>query len=851
MMKQFPNANSNRALVTAQSAAVVGTARLWHKGRVPVGARMLGTTLFWGVTALSTPQAIASEVNPDRPPLPAMSLEDGGALSIWRNPASIGFDPDPSGAFLYGWPLGKSETHPAPSSFIFAGSSGPFGLGVAHKSGGERPDWTTIGSNLAIPLSDTFQAGLHLGWQIPAGPGNNFVTFDFGTGWRPLSWWGGSFVGYNMGVSGRHTGVDERFAIGTTFRPLNDIVEVGGAYHRYTDIDSDYPGYAEAVLKVNPIDGLTIRMSGDQLGTIGFGLEFGLGGAAVGAHTTRNFNNGFAPYALTGITAAPDIESIIPSKNTIPHVVMDSKFPYQPVRSFFFKEGESYLHMLGRLNDAATAKNTAALLVEIDWAPFSFAQIEEILAVFDKARANKKKVFVYIDQDANNAAYMLASGADKIYMNPAQQLMLVGLSAELLHFRETLDMIGVEPQFSRRSEYKTAAEAMTSTHASTAQQEQMNALLDDMSGRLVARIAQGRKKSVEDVHDLIDQGPFTAQEAIDKGLIDGLAYPDELKKKINKNIGKNARYPDSYVDTHSGWRSANEVAVIFIEGTITSGKSQGPGILGGGRSTGSETVREQIEEASRIPSIKAVILRVDSPGGSALASDEIWRSLQKLRKKMPVIVSMGGVAASGGYYVSAGANAIYAQHSTVTGSIGVIAGKFNLSNLYDKIGINYESYIRGRNASMFSMNRPFDEHEFATFDKMVGDIYAQFTAKVAKGRNLPIENVIEVAGGRVWSGTRAHGVKLVDEIGGFHDAIDRAKKEAKIPSNRDVKLITFGRRLGPEEALERMSVKMLQRNILGTHPRARSIPEIEMLRQMQAMGNERIWTLMPYTVEVR
>jgi len=779
-----------------------------------------------------------------------MSLEDSGALSVWRNPANLGFDPDPSFALLFGRPLGSS-TEKEPRSFMLAASGGPAGLGISHQSGSDRPDWTNISASLAIPFGKSFQTGFQLGWQIPEGPGNNFATFDVGTGWRPLSWWGMSLVGYNMGVSGRHTGVKERFAIGSTFRPFNDTLEVGAAYHRYTSIDSEVPGYGEAILKVKPIDGLTIRMSGNQLGTIGVGLEFGLGNVAVGAHTTRNFDNGFAPYGLLGLTGSPDTGSLLSTKNTVPHVVMDDKFPYQPVKSFFFKEGESYLHMLGRLNEAATAKNTSGILVELDWVPFSFAQIEEILAVFDKARANKKKVFVYLDQDSNNAAYMLASGADHIYMNPAQQLMLVGLSAELLHFRETLDMVGVEPQFSRRSEYKTAAEAMTDTHASKAQQEQINALLDDMSGRLVARIAQGRKKSVEDVHTLIDQGPFTAQEAIDKGLIDGLAYPDELKKKINKKLGRNSRFPDSYMDTHTGWHAANEIAVIFIEGTITTGESQKPGIFGGGRTTGSETVREQIEEASRVPSIKAVILRVDSPGGSAMASDEIWRALKKLKKKRPVVVSMGGVAASGGYYVSAGANAIYAQHSTVTGSIGVIAGKFSLSGLYDKVGINYESYIRGRNASMFSMSRPFDEHEFASFDKMVGDIYAQFTSKVAQGRNLQIKEVIEVAGGRVWSGTRAHGVKLVDEIGGFYDALDRAKKEADIPENAQVKLITFGGRIGPEEALERINVKMLRKNILGANPRAQTIPEIEMLRQIQAMGNERIWALMPYTVEVR
>jgi protease-4 len=211
---------------------------------------------------------------------------------------------------------------------------------------------------------------------------------------------------------------------------------------------------------------------------------------------------------------------------------------------------------------------------------------------------------------------------------------------------------------------------------------------------------------------------------------------------------------------------------------------------------------------------------------------------------------MGGVAASGGYYIAAAADAIFAQHSTVTGSIGVLAGKFSLSKLYDKVGINYETYIRGRNAAMFSTSKPFDEHEFAAFDKLVGDTYAQFTSKVAQGRNMNIDDVIKVAGGRVWSGTRAKQVNLVDEIGGFYQAVERAKRKAGIDENASVKLITFGDRLGPEEALQQMSVQMFQRAILGGGPKMEVMTEIKMLRQLQAMGDEKAWTIMPYTIEV-
>ena len=264
MMKQTSKAISTSTIGSDAARVLVEFGHLWQKGRVPLGARMLGTTMFWGAIALSSPEANAAELGPDRPPLPAMSLEDHGALSIWRNPANLGFDPDPAFAFLYGQGLSGTT---APESIVVAANTGPFGLGVAHQEATGRPTWTTISSSLALPMGENFYSGIQVGWQIPDGPDNNFATVDLGTGWRPLSWWGMSLVGYNLGVSGRHTGVEERLAVGSTFRPANDLVEIGGSYHRYTSIEAPIDGYAEATVKLKPIDGLTVRLSGNQLGT--------------------------------------------------------------------------------------------------------------------------------------------------------------------------------------------------------------------------------------------------------------------------------------------------------------------------------------------------------------------------------------------------------------------------------------------------------------------------------------------------------------------------------------------------------------------------------------------------------
>ena len=815
---------------------------------------MVVTTLFWGACIAGISSASAQTLTPDRPPLPAMSLTEGGPFSMWRNPANLGFDPDPSIGFLYGSTLDAANTPAtAPKSFAFASNAGPLGLGLNYHSKFEHPEWWSLSSSIALG-SDTLQVGAHLGWHLPAGVDNNFVTFDLGSGWRPNHWLGFSAVGYNLGATVRHVDIEEQVAGGITFRPVRQLFEVGGNYHWHTSPDTIVPDYVEGFIRSEPVDGLTVRLGVNQLGTIQAGLEFGFGGTGIGAHSRTGPNSGSSPYMMGSLQGNPDIGKIFKGGSRVPEITLRDEFPYQPVRSIFVQQGESYLHLLGRIHDAAKAQDTKALVIKVDWSPFSFAQAEEILALFDVARANGKKVVVYLGEDTGNSAYMLASGADLVLMNPAQQLMLVGLSAELMFFRETLDMVGVNPQFAKRAEYKSAMEGFTQQEASVGQREQMNALMDDLSGPLVARIASGRDKEAEEVMDLIDGGPYTADDALSRGLIDEIIHPDEIHKTVRKMLGNRVFFDDDYksVDNRTGWKSAREIAVVYVDGVITTGPSSGPGLFGGNQTAGSETITNQLREAKESQSVKAVILRVDSPGGSALASDEIWHAVKHLRKAgKPVVVSMGGVAASGGYYVAAGANAIYAQHSTITGSIGVVGGKFSLSPMYDKLGINYELYNRGRNAAMWSMSKPFDDAEFAAFDRLLGDIYTQFTSKVALGRNMEVEDVESVAKGRVWSGQRALDNKLVDEVGGFFDAVNRAKVEARIPENAHVELVTYSSIPGIGDRFMTESATLFRNALLGNKQIKHKVPELELLHQWQALSNERVWTLMPYRVDVR
>jgi protease-4 len=252
--------------------------------------------------------------------------------------------------------------------------------------------------------------------------------------------------------------------------------------------------------------------------------------------------------------------------------------------------------------------------------------------------------------------------------------------------------------------------------------------------------------------------------------------------------------------------------------------------------------------------VKAVVLRVDSPGGSAFASDEIWRALEKLKEEgKPYVVSMGGLAASGGYYVSAGATAIYANPSTITGSIGVYSGKYDLEGLFDRIGIETELYNRGRRASMWSLSKPMDDSEFAAMDRLVGETYAQFKERVGDGRKLKPEQVEEVARGRVWSGSAASGRGLVDELGGFHAAVERARKEAGITERQKVELITYGSRPGPDGELPRRDLSGGVRVLLPPRQDVAALlpPELALLRDYQRLSQDRIWALSPYSLEIK
>ena len=396
-----------------------------------------------------------------------------------------------------------------------------------------------------------------------------------------------------------------------------------------------------------------------------------------------------------------------------------------------------------------------------------------------------------------NKEYYIATACDKIFVPPPGQLFINGLSADVMFFRGSLDKLGIYPDIYQIGKYKSVGDMFTQKEMTDAHREYINSMLDDLYNRYVNTIAQARHKTPEEVRTLIDNAPYDADKAKEAGLIDEAMYRDQVDNELKKLLGqketdtlaavRGVDYRDVSPES-LGLNKGERIAVIYATGDIGSGSSQNS--PSGDQSIGSDTVVKALNDATADKTIKAIVLRVDSPGGSGLASDIIWRAVDTANQKKPVVVSMSDVAASGGYYISASASKIIAQPSTITGSIGVVAGKPVMRGFYDWIGISNEYVLRGKTSGMFRETEKFSDEERAKFEEWIKTTYySDFIPKVAKGRGKDPEFVDSVGQGRVWTGAQAKDRSLVDEFGGLDKAIEVAKQLAKIPAEKGVERV--------------------------------------------------------------
>jgi protease-4 len=455
------------------------------------------------------------------------------------------------------------------------------------------------------------------------------------------------------------------------------------------------------------------------------------------------------------------------------------------------QSARAIVHAALRLRAIARDPDVAGVILAIDGVGAGWASLEELRREVARVRASGKQVFAYLVA-ATARDYWLASAADKVYLDPGGGVRLIGFAGTTLYLRGLFDHLGVEPQFEKIAEYKSAPEQYTERGPTPAAAAQRDALYDGMWTTFVDGIAAARRLDPDVVRQLVDGGPYTAGQLVDDHrLIDAVVEPDAAVALIAKELGGLAPLGTAPQLKDDRWQRP-AVAVIYADGDIIDGKSRTIPLIGR-KLVGGETLAAQLAAARAHPDVKAIVLRIDSPGGSALASELMAREVFATRGVKPIVCSMGDVAASGGYFLAAGCDRIFADATTLTGSIGIFYGKFDLSGLLAKLGVTTESFRRGARADMESLFRPYTEEERAVLLDRLRYFYGRFTDAVARGRGKTAAEVDAIGRGHVWTGAQAQAISLVDEVGGVTDALTYAKRQAGLADDAKVRLIELPR----------------------------------------------------------
>ncbi len=444
------------------------------------------------------------------------------------------------------------------------------------------------------------------------------------------------------------------------------------------------------------------------------------------------------------------------------------------------------------IREAATDSRVKALVLHIDEVDWGWAKLSEIREAVLDFRRSGKPVYAALS-GGGEREYLLATAAGTIASPPLAMLQLDGLTASALFMRGTLDKVDVTPHFAQAGRYKSAVEGWTQDGMSPPAREAMQGLVDDQFGILVDSLSSARGIPADSIVRLLDRGPFGSREAIACGLIDTLLHRSDLDSMVVV-AGDDHRATQSlerYVSRLDGARGGRRIALVTAVGAIAEGRSRNS--PGEGQILGAETLIKALRDARNRSAIEAVVLRVDSPGGSAQASDEIWQEVKRCAGRKPVIASFSDLAASGGYYIAVPADSIVAEAGTLTGSIGAFGGKLNLLGLYRKLGLNVESVSRGRHARMFSPFTGFSDEESLRFQAQMDEVYRVFLSRVSEGRHRPVSELDTIAQGRVWTGLSARRHGLVDAIGGIPTAVAMARARAGIDEDESVTIEVYPR----------------------------------------------------------
>ena len=501
-----------------------------------------------------------------------------------------------------------------------------------------------------------------------------------------------------------------------------------------------------------------------------------------------------------------------PARNAVVRFTLNGEYPEAATsdESLFSEIQPTLSKLLERLNEAKADKEVKAVWLRIEDVELGRGKVNELRSAIAAVRKAGKPVYAEM-VSADTGAYLVAAACDHICMPSSGDLALPGVRLEMTFYKGLLDKLGLKFDMLHMGKFKGSAEPMTRNTMSGPLRESLQAIVDDVYDHMVETISKDRHLPDYTVKTLIDQGLFTPAEAKDAGLIDEVVYADEFEKSLGQRlkVGKvnvETAYKKKQMEDFSGLggfmklmealsggkkseRSSNKqkIAVVYAVGEITEGKSRSS--IFGESTLGSTTLVEALKKAFDDPKVVAVVLRVDSPGGSATASDLIWHAT--VAGKKPLVASMGNVAGSGGYYISMGAKKIFAEPGTITGSIGVLGGKLVTEGLYQKVGMNTEVVTRGKNSGMFTSTSPFSPDERKIWLRHMEETYHEFVSKAAAGRHMDYNRLEALAQGRVYTGRQAKKLGLIDEIGTLADAVAAAKKMAGLKADADVDLLVL------------------------------------------------------------
>jgi protease-4 len=744
-----------------------------------------------------------------------------GAPGIYANPAALAFGPGVELDMI--WSRDPAVNGTDRTLLVKLGG---LGLGFDRVgSGGLNLSRTTLAT--AWRLGSRFSGGLSYQWVED---GASVLSLGAVRRIRP-----GLLLGLYASDLNQPDSRDPRITTGATIDLLHGrlLLSVEGSFYTDRLRNIDYgDDYAPAFhLAARPVSGLSLRARATEE-EFHLGMSVALGRITVGGMRATRRNGGSDAARLTWLRlGATSYGSLVRKPRRWIHLRLSELPPEEEVLLFGFIpiEKETLTDLLLLLDEISRDPQIEGIMLELDGSRGGWASLQEVRDGLTAVRQSGKQIIAY-GADLSMSELYLAALADSIFVPPSGGVSLTGLAFEIPFYAGVFEKLGVRADFVRIDEYKTAPESYTRTEPSETSLEMQTWLMDSLAGQYQRSLAEGRGASSATVDQWFDHGPFTASEAVRAGLVDGIAYPGDLfgqtkSTRAGRRIEPATEYRADRDRDHPWIPPLRpQIAVIHVGGAIVSGES-GSDLLQGALA-GAETLARELQAARNDPRVAAIVLRVNSPGGSALASDLIWHEVRQsasAHSGKPLVVSMANVAASGGYYISSAADAIIARAGTITGSIGIYGGKFDLSGLYEKIGYSVYRIERGRFAGGLSETRGFTEEERVRLREILQQGYDQFLDRVGQGRGMSYDEIDSIGRGRVWTGEQAVGLGLVDRLGGLLEAVDEAKRRAGL-EGRLVELVPYS---GRSYSLKSASVGRFVGNLLSSLLDATPVPRTE------------------------